>query len=412
MNIAFGFDIFYPETNGVITASLNLAENLIKKGHTVYFYVPYDKAFKDDIIGNGIHVIHVPAIRTYIYPGIKFSPTHSRMMLRTLQEYHIDVVHTTSTWLICIALAHAAHHLGIPVVATHHTLIDNPDYIQYALKNYKLSVAAQKIVWITMFSPYYKYTDVITAPSRNTCKQLKHHLHKKDIRYISNGIDTNRFTDQREGCAIPASIPAQFVSRETLVFVGRQGYEKSIDVVLKAFALLLVQKPHAKLLIIGKGPAATDLKNLAGNLGLTDQQVCFTGVIPNAELIGSHVLAKLGAFVSASLTENQAMTIIEALCSGCPVIIPDQANMTDLVSESTGWIFKQKDVADLAKKMNEALSDETLRAQKGEQARENISRFDGNNVTDEFIKLYEEMQARKLNNMGNTVDQAEQENPT
>ena len=38
MRIAFGFDIFYPESNGVITTTINLANNLIEMGHEVYFF--------------------------------------------------------------------------------------------------------------------------------------------------------------------------------------------------------------------------------------------------------------------------------------------------------------------------------------------------------------------------------------
>ncbi|MDY4609151.1 MAG: glycosyltransferase [Sphaerochaetaceae bacterium] len=390
MNIAFGFDIFYPETNGVITASINLATNLINMGHNVYFFVPNDKGFTEDTIENGIKVIHVPAINTFVYPGIKLSPYHSRFLLKYLLEFKIDVVHTTSTWLVCLALAHAAKRLGLPVVSTHHTLIDNPDYIQYALKNRKLSVAAQHVVWTTMFSPFYKWVDVITAPSNNTCRQLRKHLPSTDIRFISNGIDISRFQSREAACPIPRCIPETFVNRNALVYVGRQGYEKSIDVLLKGFSILKERMREARLLVVGKGPAAEELKELAKALGLTEDDVCFTGLIPNAELIGSLVLTKLGAFVSASLTENQAMTIIEALCSGCPVIVPDQANMTDLVTDESGWIFIPKDERDLAVKMYDALSDKENQRRKGLAAKQNINRFDGVQISKQFLKLYEE----------------------
>lgn len=391
MNIAFGFDIFYPETNGVITASINLATNLIDMGHNVYFFVPNDKGFTADTIENGIRIIHVPAINTFVYPGIKLSPYHSRFLLKYLLEFRIDIVHATSTWLVCLALAHAAKRLGIPVVATHHTLIDNPDYIQYALKNRKLSIAAQRVVWTTMFSPFYKWVDVITAPSENTCGQLRKHLPSMDIRFISNGIDISRFQDVGPAVQVPDCIPEQFIGRNTLVYVGRQGYEKSIDVLLKGFAILKERMPEARLLIVGRGPAAEDLRELAKALGLTEETVCFTGLIPNSELIGSQILTRLGAFVSASLTENQAMTVIEALCSGCPVIVPDQANMTDLVDEQSGWIFMPKDERDLAAKMYDALSDKRSQRMKGLAAKGNLQRFDGRRVAQQFLRLYEEL---------------------
>ena len=50
MRIAFGFDIFYPESNGVITTTINLANNLIEMGHEVYFFVPADRGFRETTI--------------------------------------------------------------------------------------------------------------------------------------------------------------------------------------------------------------------------------------------------------------------------------------------------------------------------------------------------------------------------
>lgn len=391
MNIAFGFDIFYPETNGVVTATINLARNLIEMGHRVYFFVPNDKAFTDNEIENGITVFHVPAINTFVYPGIKLSPYHSKFLLKYLLEYEIDIVHTTSTWLVCLAVAHAAKRLGIPVVSTHHTLIDNPDYIQYALRSKKLSKAAQKVVWSTMFTPFYRWVDVLTAPSQYTCSLLRTHLPQLDIRFISNGTDISRFQTETPTHPIPQQVPPAFVGRRTLVFVGRQGYEKSIDVIIKAFSLLSERIADARLLIIGKGPAAEELQKLASDLGLTEDSVVFTGLIPNDELIGSQLLSHLGAFVSASLTENQAMTIIEALCSGCPVIVPDQKNMTDLVDQGNGWVFVPNDEADLARKMQQALVDTQGRDRKAAEAKRSIDRFDGAAVAGQFFSLYEEL---------------------
>ena len=62
MHIAFGFDIFYPETNGVITATINLARNLIDMGHKVWFFVPSNKGFTDNTIENGIQIVRIKAM--------------------------------------------------------------------------------------------------------------------------------------------------------------------------------------------------------------------------------------------------------------------------------------------------------------------------------------------------------------
>ena len=92
MRIAFGFDIFYPETNGVITTTINLANNLVALGHEVYFFVPEDKQFTDTVIENNIHIIRVKALSTPIYKGIKVLPVQSWYLKKYFLKYKFDEV--------------------------------------------------------------------------------------------------------------------------------------------------------------------------------------------------------------------------------------------------------------------------------------------------------------------------------
>ena len=165
MRIAFGFDIFYPETNGVITTTINLANNLIRQGHSVWFFVPKERSFTANVIEEGIRIVHVPAIPAWIYKGIKLLPIYGWYLMPYLAKYHIDVVHNTSPWLMGMALNHAARRLHIPTIATHHTLIDNPIYIRYALKSKTLANAAKDAIWTVVFNPFYKLTWMATAPN-------------------------------------------------------------------------------------------------------------------------------------------------------------------------------------------------------------------------------------------------------
>lgn len=78
--------------------------------------------------------------------------------------------------------------------------------------------------------------------------------------------------------------------------------------------------------------------------------------IPNKEIINSMLLSKVCAFVTASLSEHQAMTVIEALCSGCSVICADIDNMTSLVNPDQGWYFTPSDAKDFGAKFVQALT--------------------------------------------------------
>ncbi len=394
MHIAFGFDIFYPETNGVITATINLARNLIDMGHKVWFFVPSNKGFTDNTIENGIQIVRIKAMPSGIYKGMKIIPIYGWYLYPYLKKFKIDIVHNTSPWLMGMSLNHAARRLHIPSIATHHTLIDNPIYIKYALKSETLSYAAQDAIWRVVFNPFYKLTWIATAPNKATCRQVSEKFPGLDVRYISNGIDISRFDDSRPILPLPEAIPEKWLGPETLLYVGRLGYEKAIDVTFDAFSICLRRNPNAKLIIIGRGPAENMLRRQITKLGIEDS-VLMTGLIPNNQIIGSRILERVGAFVTASLSENQAITVIEALCSGAPVICANVENMTTLVHPDQGWYFRGGDIYDLAYKMEEAITNIEEQRKKAKNALKSRNLFDGRVVAKEFVKTYQDLLSMK-----------------
>ncbi len=394
MRIAFGFDIFYPETNGVITTTINLANNLVDLGHEVYFFVPEDKQFTDDVIENNIHIIHVKALSTPIYKGIKVLPVQSWYLRKYFLKYNFDVIHCTSPWLICQAMNHCARRMHIPVLATHHTLIDNPIYIKYALKSTTLANIAQKPIWPIVFEPFFRLVWMTTAPNQETCKNIREHIPGLEVRYVSNGIDIERFKKIPSGQSIP-QIPEGFVDENTFIYVGRLGFEKAIDVTIKGFAKAVKENPLLKLLIIGQGPAHKELVELVEELNLSDKNICFTGLVDNHILVDSGVLRKAVAFITASLSENQAITVIEALCSGCPVICANVFNMTALVDKDSGWYFEGGNDSDLADKILYVAAHKEERDQKSVNARKSIDKYDGKKIAKQFESIYLELIDKK-----------------
>lgn len=395
MRIAFGFDIFYPESNGVITTTINLANNLIELGHEVYFFVPSDKDFKETVIEKGIHIIRVKAIPTFIYKGLKLLPVQSWYLKKYFLKYNFDVIHDTSPWLICQAMNHAARKMHIPVLATHHTLIDNPIYIKYALKSKMLAEAAQKPIWTVVFYPFYRLVWMVTTPNKETCNTVRSHVSGIDVRYVSNGIDIDQFKNIENYKSIE-QIPDSWVNRKTFLFIGRLGFEKAIDTTLKAFAKALRMRPDMRLIIVGDGPAHRELEEISKNLGI-EKNVLFTGKIDNHILIGSGLLRQVNSFVTASLSENQAITVIEAICSGCPVICPDVFNMRELVKEDAGWYFKGEDSSDMASKMVHAYDNLEERDEKGRNAQKYTELYDGRAIAKQFESIYYELLEMKKN---------------
>ena len=151
-----------------------------------------------------------------------------------------------------------------------------------------------------------------------------------------------------------------------------------------------------RLIVVGDGPAHRELVEIARRLGVTDK-VLFTGKIDNHTLIGSGLLRQVNSFVTSSLSENQAITVIEAICSGCPVICPDVFNMREIVKEDAGWYFTGEDPSSLASRLVYAYDHLDERDEKGANARKYMELYDGRKVAKQFESIYHELLEMKRN---------------
>lgn len=98
--------------------------------------------------------------------------------------------------------------------------------------------------------------------------------------------------------------------------------------------------PKARLLIVGNGPYADGLKNLAAELGIQDR-VIFTGEVPNDEVAIYYKAADY--FVSASTSETQGLTYTEAIAAGLPCVVEGNDYLNDLLDHRSLGITFEKD---------------------------------------------------------------------
>jgi poly(glycerol-phosphate) alpha-glucosyltransferase len=103
-----------------------------------------------------------------------------------------------------------------------------------------------------------------------------------------------------------------------VIAVARLVVYKQVDHLLRAFSILKMAMPQARLEMLGDGPAASSLKELAVELGL-ENAVTWRGHVPDAQT----ELARAGVFAMTSEYEGQSLVILEALAHGTPVVSYD-----------------------------------------------------------------------------------------
>ncbi len=383
MKIAIVFEIFYPTVNGVITSSVNLAENLMDQGHEVVFFAPAWKAYNEPMVNGRIPVRYFKSWYNWGYPGMRTVLPWNRSLKVALRREGVDVVHITGPWLLTWAAIKAAGNLGIPVVHTFHTMLHEPSYIMYMFRTRLMVPVIQAIVW-SYYGLYVRRARINTAPSMMACNQLRVHFPDADVRFISNGVDVDRFKTYAPLEEFRSRYP--YHNDHTFIFVGRLGQEKSVDELIDAMVLVTKQRPEARLLIVGDGPSRRRYQAQIHQRGLKGR-VILVGRVPYEELIASGLIHHSLAFVTASTTENQPMTVIEAICCGVPTIVPDVPGITELVEEN-GLRFVAHDVQRLAEAMLRFAQEEGFRAACVAATGPMIERFDGRNVAGRFEQAY------------------------
>ncbi|SJZ76488.1 glycosyltransferase [Anaerorhabdus furcosa] len=352
MRIGLFSDTYLPEINGVASSVHILREQLVKNGHKVYVITTKPE---NGIVEDDPYVLRLSGIELKkLYGYVLTSPIHISAY-NEIKEINLDLVHAHTEFSVGIFARIVAKLQGLPLVSTYHTTYE--DYTHYV--NIINSDTVDKLAKKAVASLSRLYGDSSTemiAPSQKTKDMLLRYGIKKTIYVVPTGLDLDRFNPKRTSVEKIKEIRSTYgvQDNETLVtFVGRVAQEKSIDFVIDGFTFVKKMGLPCKLLIVGAGPDDEILRQKVKELALEDM-VKFAGKKPAIEIPSFYHASN--CFVSASITETQGMTYIEALASGLPLFArPDNVLEELVVEDETGYYFKTPQ--ELAEKLKEYLAD-------------------------------------------------------
>ena len=310
MNIGIFTDSYFPQLSGVATSIKTLKDALEKQGHNVFIFTTTDPHIKKGTVeANVFRFSSVPFIsftdRRVAFRGF-FEAT------KVAREVKLDIVHTQTEFALGMIGKYVAHQLKIPAIHTYHTMYE--DYLHYVLNGHLLRPYHVK----QFTNVYLKNMDGVIAPSKRVEALLKRYKVNIPMRVIPTGVDVNSLNkaannDMRQELGIPADAPV-------LLTLSRVAEEKKIDRILNAMPEIIDEFPETRLVIAGDGPDMEVLQEQVERLTLEDN-VIFTGDVPHDDVGSYYKMADL--FVSASDTETQGLTYIEALASGTKCVVYD-----------------------------------------------------------------------------------------
>ncbi|OOB79459.1 MAG: hypothetical protein BEN18_03900 [Epulopiscium sp. Nuni2H_MBin001] len=331
MKILIATDTYKPTINGVVTSIINLQSGLQTLGHEVRILTlsSTDQSYIDsDIYYIGAYDV------SELYPDAKIKIKQGKKELIHILNWKPDIIHTQSEFNTFLLAKQIAKKLSIPIIHTYHTMYE--DYTHYFSPNKKMGKKA-----VTAITNHVaNHVSAMVAPTNKIYNVLTTYGVDCPIEVIPSGISLEKFE---------TNIPQQeIINLKTqlnlpqdnliLLSVSRIGKEKNIDELIGYMKSLRDKK--ISLVIVGDGPYKEELEDLVSLYDLEDN-IKFTGMITPQQVPVYYQMADL--FVSASTSETQGLTYIEALASGTPILCRKDDCLDGVLLEGkNGYSFEDK----------------------------------------------------------------------
>lgn len=403
MRIGIFTDTYPPFINGVSTSVFMLKKALEKKGHEVYVVTLNTENMHYKFDENNT-VLRIPGVPIGIY-DYRVSGIYPIRAMNIIRKWKLDVIHSHTEFSMGTFARIISRQFNIPLVHTYHTMYE--DYTHYITKGY-FDKSSKKIVeYLTLFY-CDKTANELIVPTKKTYDLFKQKYEvDKNIYIIPTGIEIERFyvenVDKKKVNSIKEKLKIKDGSFN-IVFVGRLAKEKNVDLLLSAQKEIIKNNKNINLIIIGDGPDMEEYKETSKKLGI-DKNTFFTGKVPWEEVPLYYRIADV--FATASTTETQGLTVIEAMAASvAPICIDDESFRNTVIDGLNGRIFKTED--EYIKIILELSKDKKTLTQLQKQARLNAevhsSKYYGESVLDVYKHAIEHKKYDNYGVIGKLVD--------
>lgn len=339
MRIGIFTDSYPPFINGVSTSIVMLESALRKMGHEVYIVTVNPDAMSYDFESDK-NIIRLPGIPIGIY-DYRLSGIYSIKAVNRIKEWNLDIIHSHTEFSVGLFARIIAKQFDIPVVHTYHTMYE--DYIYYITKGYFDGPSKKIVEYLTKFYCDKTVKELIVPTKKTYDLFKKKYEYERNVHIVPTGIEVERFYKENINVSKVDELRKKYNLKKDdfiVLFVGRLAEEKNVTFLIENHRNLIKKNKKCKLLIIGDGPDIDKFKKQVDELKMTNN-VIFTGKVPWDIINEYYQLAHV--FVSASHSETQGVTLLEAMAASIPVVACDDDAFRDVVVDDlNGYLFKDE----------------------------------------------------------------------
>lgn len=384
MRIGLFTDTYMPQINGVATSVRMLKEYLEPRGHEVYIFTTTDPHATRNEDG----VFRIPSLP--FVSERRIAMFYHPLVARSARLLRLDIIHTHTEFSLGIFGRKLARTHGIPIVHTMHTIYE--DYTHYVAKLNALEPMAKTVAKKVSISSC-NLSDAVIAPTNKVKKMLRGYGVSAEINVIPTGIKLEKFNSRLydENCVNEMRSELGLkINDKVILYIGRISEEKNMDELLIGLKDYIPARKDVKFVIIGDGPYRLKLEHMAKDLGI-ERNVIFAGEKPWDDIGKYYQVGDL--FVSASQSESQGLTYIEAMAAGLPLIVKKDPCLEGVALDGVnGYTFNDK--TEFIRQLDKVLSDDELQGKLSTGALSTAQMFSASHYANSVESIYRSVRYR------------------
>jgi glycosyltransferase involved in cell wall biosynthesis len=369
MRIALFTETFIPKVDGIVTTLCQTVKQLRTLGHEVLIFAP--EGGVEEI--EQCRIVGMKSSSFALYPDLRLALPRASMR-KTLLQFQPDVLHVADPAVLGIAALYygggnSGGALHLPLVISYHT--DLPRYLHY----YRLQFLEPHI-W-KILRVRHNRAAVNLCTSAKMMEELQAHGVER-LALWPGGVDADLFHPSRGSAEMRSQLSEGHPDNPLLLYVGRLSAEKNLE----SLKPMLEAFPHARLALVGDGPHRKALEQHFAGL-----PVFMAGFLYGEELASAY--ASSDVFLMPSRTETLGLVVLEAMCSGLPVVAARAGGIPEMIQHGVdGYLFDTE--AEAIAAIGELLKSSVARCEAGKAAREHAAQASWKSATMQLVEHYKQ----------------------
>ncbi|ANV84455.1 glycosyl transferase family 1 [Picosynechococcus sp. PCC 7003] len=411
MKIAIITSGFLPVIDGVTVSGFQRVQRLSKWGHEVILFCPDYQSLKaiypdwKQYTGNILPNVKVVNLESQPFMGIDFERNVTRgsygQMLQQLEAFSPDIIHVDEPerlflgFLKIPGIDFAKKH-NIPCIGFFRT--NFTEYIEdfFPVKGIFLkfaeNIAKKLIAWI------YNSYDLTLIHSKTTEAKLVQmgitNVHYRELW----GFDPQKFREPKlkinDFFVRNYDLHQEIEEKVKILFIGRLTPDKGWDFGLNALEQFkdLIDWKRVAIFVAGDGPLNSEILE---RLSKICPETHMLGRVPPEKV--PQLFANTDIYVTNSEKENRALTVVEALASGTPVIAPNAGGVIDNMTDGkTGFLYPPQDAQAFVLSLKHLVEHDDLRHEMADNTYGNVCELTLDKAVENLLDIWKKQVSENI----------------